>query len=153
MSVMWNYLDKKSATAAAIRDFPNMKFIINHTDDEIKKVRDKMASPVSPSLDDIPSVYNPKAGEEKLLNGIDEIDVLKERYRQAVEYMNWFTPAWKQLSDDDQFVLESFYSDDNKYGNSAMWYVADSMNIEPSTAYKRKSRALNKLSVLLFGKL
>ena len=34
---------------------------------------------------------------------------MKERYRQAVEYMEWFKPAWEQLSDDDRYCLETFY--------------------------------------------
>ena len=28
MSIMWRYLDKRSATIAAIKDFNNMQFII-----------------------------------------------------------------------------------------------------------------------------
>ena len=36
MSVMWKYLDKRSATIAAIKDFDSMQFIIDSTDDEIR---------------------------------------------------------------------------------------------------------------------
>ena len=38
MSIMWKYLDKRSATIAAIKDYDAMQFIINSTDDEIKRV-------------------------------------------------------------------------------------------------------------------
>ena len=42
MSIMWKYLDKRSATIAAIKDYESMQFIINSTDDEIKRTYEKM---------------------------------------------------------------------------------------------------------------
>lgn len=152
MSMMWKYLDKRSATITAIKDFGSMKFIIKNTDDAIKTEFEKMTSVASPKFDGMPHAYNPKAGEDRMLDGINEIDILKERYRQAVEYMNWFRPAWEQLSDEDKYILDAFYSSDKTYGCNSAYYVADYLNIEPSTAYKRKSRALERLTVLLFGK-
>ena len=152
MSVMWKYLDKRAAAISAIKDYESMQFIINNTDEEIKATRDRMMPLGSPAWDGMPHAHNPKATENQIVKVIDEIDVLKERYRQAVEFINWFEPAWKQLSDDDQYVLEAFYSDANSYGSNAATYVAGYLHIEPSTAYKRKNRALDRLTVLLFGK-
>ena len=152
MSIMWKYLDKRSATIAAIKDYDSMQFIINSTDDEIKRTYEKMTSIGSPKWDGMPRTHNPQAGEERILAGIAEIDILKERYRQAVEYMDWFKPAWEQLSDDDQYCLETFYGDGNTYGSSAAYYIAEYLHIEQPTAYKRKNRALDRLTVLLFGK-
>ena len=51
MSIMWKYLDKRSATIAAIKDYESMQFIINSTDDEIKRVHEKMTSVGSPKWD------------------------------------------------------------------------------------------------------
>ena len=36
MSIIWKYLDKRSAAVDALKDYSNMRFIIEHTDDEIK---------------------------------------------------------------------------------------------------------------------
>ncbi len=152
MSIMWKYLDKRSATIAAIKDYDAMQFIINSTDDEIKRAYDKMTSVGSPKWDGMPRTHNPQAGEERILSGIVEIDILRERYRQAVEYMDWFKPAWEQLSEDDRYCLETFYGDANTYGSSAAYYIAEYLHIEQPTAYKRKNRALDRLVVLLFGK-
>ena len=80
------------------------------------------------------------------------LDLLRERYRQACEYMTWFQPAWEQLTEDERYVLESFYSDINCYGSNAAYYIASHFGIEQSSAYKRKNRALDRLTVLLFGK-
>ena len=152
MSIMYKYLDKRAATIAAIKDFDSMRFIISSTDKDITAEREKMTGIGSPKMDGMPHAYNPSAAEERIAGGIDEIDVLKERYRQAVEYMNWFRPAWEQLTEDERFLLESFYGDVNSYGSGAASYIAEHFGIEQSSAYKRKNRALDRLTVLLFGK-
>jgi len=36
MSIIWKYLDKRSAAVDALKDYGSMKFIIGHTDDEIQ---------------------------------------------------------------------------------------------------------------------
>ena len=152
MSIMWKYLDKRSATIAAIKDYDAMQFIIGHTDEEVKAEREKMSSVRSPGGDGMPHAYNPSAAEDRIINGIEEIDILKERYRQAMEYMEWFQPAWDQLTEEERYVLETFYGDGNTYGSSAASYIAEYLHIEQPTDYKRKNRALDRLTVLLFGK-
>ena len=152
MNIVWKYLDKRSATIEAVKDYDAMKFIIDNTDDEIKAERDKMMGLGSPNWDGMPHAHNPNAGEERIIKGIEEIDVLKERYRQAVEYMEWFQPAWDQLSEDDQFVMECFYREENEYGAYAAETVADRFQIEPASAHRKKRRAVDRLTLLLFGK-
>lgn len=152
MSIIWKYLDKRSAAVDALKDYSSMKFIIDHTDEEIKSAYEKMGGISSPQFDGMPHSHNPQAGEERIVKGIEEIDVLKERYRQAVEYMEWFLPAWEELSEDERYVLETFYGEDNEYGCCAADEVAMHFEIERSSAYRRKNRALEKLTVLLFGK-
>ncbi len=152
MNVVWKYLDKRAGAVAALKDFDSMKFIIDNTDAEIKAAYEKMGSVGSIRYDGMPHTHSPKAGEDRLVNMIDEIDVLKERYRQAVEYMEWFVPAWEQMTEDDRFILETFYSEDNEYGSSAADAVAKYFHIERASAYRKKNRAVDKLTVLLFGK-
>ncbi len=152
MSIIWKYLDKRSATVDALKDYSNMKFIIEHTDDEIKAAYEKMGGVSSPQSDGMPHAHNPHAVEDRMIKGIEEIDILRERYRQAVEYMGWFLPAWEELSEDDRYVLDAFYSEDNEYGSGSADDVADYFGIERASAYRRKNRALAKLTTLLFGK-
>ena len=153
MSIMYKYLDKKAAAIAAIKDYNSMQFIIHNTDRDITLERDKMVGGGSQNMDGMPHAHNPAAAEDRIVNGIDEIDVLKERYRQAVEYMNWFQPAWDQLTDEEKYILESFYGAEGNYGSNTIDYVAEYLSIERTTVYKRKNRALDRLSVLLFGKV
>lgn len=152
MNVVWKYLDKRAGAVAALKDFGSMKFIIEHTDDEIKEAYDKMSGVGGIRYDGMPHTRNLQATEDRIVKGIEEIDVLKERYRQAVEYMAWFLPAWNELTEDERYVLETFYGEDNQYGASAIYAICDRFGIERSSAYNRKNRALSHLAVLLFGK-
>ena len=152
MSIIWKYLDKRSAAVDALKDYGSMKFIIGHTDEEIKSAYEKMGGVSSPQLDGMPRSHNPQASEDRIVKGIEEIDVLKERYRQALEYMAWFLPAWEELTEDERYVLQTFYGEDNQYGASAIYDICDHFGIERSSAYNRKNRALSHLVTLLFGK-
>lgn len=152
MSIQWTYLNKRAATEAVLRDYENMKFIIEDTNDRIKETEGNMAAVHSPSWDGMPKVHNNNATEEKIMNGIEKIDILKERYRQAEEYMNWFQPAWKELSEDEKYCLEEFYMSSEQEQDCARFTVADKYHVDESTAYRRKNRALSHMQTLLFGK-
>lgn len=152
MNVVWKYLDKRAGAVAALKDFSSMKFIIENTDQEIKEVYDKMSSVGGTRFDGMPHNRNLHALEDRVINTIEEIDILKERYRQAVEYMDWFLPAWEELSEEDRYVLEVFYGEDNDYGSGAADMIADYFHIERASAYRKKNRAVEKLTVLLFGR-
>ena len=152
MSIMWRYLDKRSATIAAIKDFSSMQFIIKSSGEEIAGAYESMAGVTSPKWDGMPKAHNPSAGEDRILKSIEEIDVLRERYRQACEYMAWFQPAWDALSEDDKVVLDVFFCSENKYGTGAADAVADHFSIERASAYRKKNRALDNLTTLLYGR-
>ena len=151
MGVIEKYLDKRSGTIQAIKDYSSMQFILDHTDEKIRDAYDRMASVSSPQLDGMPKAHNPQAAEDRIIKGISDIDILRERYRQAREYMAWFEPAWQDLSEDERFVLDTFYSDCDD-ATSAVYLICDHFHIERSSAYNKKNRALQHLSVLLFGK-
>lgn len=151
MSVIWQYLDKRAATVKALKDYSSMEYILQNTDAEISHVHDKMSAIRSPSFDGVPHAHDPQTGEDRMVQGIAEIDVLKERYRQAVEYMDWFKPAWDELSEDEQYVLETFYRDDESQ-SGAVYAICEAYHIERSSAYNRKNRALEHLTTLLYGK-
>ena len=153
LSIIWKYLDKRTATINAIKDYDSMAFIIKSTEKEIERANDKLISAGGMKLNDMPkTTHDPKAGEKAILSVVDEINILQERYNQAMEYMSWFKPAWAQLTEEEQFVLKAFYSENNGYGCNAVYVISDKLNIEQSAAYKRKNRALSRLTVLLFGR-
>lgn len=152
MNIVWQYLDKKAAAINALKDYSSMQYIIDNTDEEIKNIHEDMTGIRTPSFDGMPKSHNPKAGEEHILSAIDEIDVLKERYRQAMEYMDWFKPAWEALSEDERYILTEFYITSEEQKIAAVYNICDRFSIERSSAYNKKNRALQHLSLLLYGK-
>ena len=152
MHISWKYLDKKNATIKAIEDFEVMKFIIDHTEENIRMEQERMTDLSSPGLNGMPHGKNLHAGEDRIVNGLEQIDLLKERYRQAVEYMAWFQPAWEELSEDERFVLETFFQSEGSYGSYAVDTVKEYFNIEKDSAHAKKRRALVHLTGLLYGR-
>ena len=82
---------------------------------------------------------------------IDEINVLKERYRQALEYMEWFGPAWDALTDEERYILETFFLTSETKAE-AVQVIGAELSIERSQVYYRKEKAVSRLSLLPFGK-
>ncbi|HCW04305.1 MAG TPA: hypothetical protein DGK91_07120 [Clostridium sp.] len=151
MNIVWQYLDKRAAAINALKDYSSMKYIIEHTDEDIATLNEEMSSPASPVLNGMPSTHDPKAGEKRLIACINEIDVLKERYRQALEYMDWFQPAWDALSEDEQLILTEFFIN-NINKTDAISNIGDKLFLERAQVYRRKEKALNHLALLLYGK-
>lgn len=149
MHISWNFLDKKRAAIEAIEARSSMQFIIEHTSEDILNVRERMSSVALPVYSGVPGAHNPKSGEDRMLSGIDEIDLLQERYRQACEYRDWFEPAWAQLSEDDRYTLEMFFLSGE---NDVVKSLAQHFNVERSSVYVKRKRALDRLTVLLYGK-
>jgi hypothetical protein len=152
MTIAWTYLDKRGAAVDALKDFASMEYIIaNHADDE-EAIREDMTAVSAPALGGQPSGHNPHAGEARLAAQLDEIDVLKERYRQALEYMTWFRPAWEQLSEDEQFILREFFLLEDITKTKAFINIRERLHIERTHVYRRKDKALEHLALLLYGK-
>lgn len=152
MTIAWIYLDKKTAAIDALKDYSSMEYIIQNHPNEVEDVRDRMTSLPSSIPTGVLGQKNPHAAEARLASSLDEIDVLKERYRRALEYMEWFYPAWDALTEDERFVLWEFYLHDDSKQIDAIGNICDRFHIERSSVYKKKNRALEHLTTLLYGK-
>ena len=98
----------------------------------------------------MPSARNPQGGSDKLIDHIDKLDILRERYSQAIEYMTWFAPAWSSLTDTDQHVLLEFYMTDSQK-SGATYRLMDRLSYSKSHIERLRSKALNRLRSLLYG--
>ena len=153
MNISWQYLDKRNAAINALKDYSSMKAIIATTKGEIADVQSRMSGIGGMRITDMPKApHNPSAGEERMINGIEEIDLLRERYRQAVEFLDWFQPAWDNLSSEEQTVLEMFFLTNDTSQLDRVNAISERFLIERSSVYKKKDRALTHLAVLLYGK-
>lgn len=150
MHVMTKYLDTRKAAIAALQDYAAMDNIIETTDEQIKRTYADATSPASPRLDGTPPSGDLHAGEARIAATLDRIDIYRARYKQAVQYMDWFLPAWQLLSDDDRFVLEAFFLTDGTREDS-IDHVCNHFYVERDTAYRKKNRALDRFATALYG--
>lgn len=150
--IAWKYLNKKIAATEALKDYTVMKFIVENNSCALEETRNRMTAIPSSSISAAPNIKNPNIAETRLAASLDEIDVLKERYRRLLEYMEWFEPAWTALSEDEQFVLTEFYSEDDNRQIDTIGNICERYHIERSSAYNKKNRALERLAMFLYGK-
>ena len=148
--IAWKYLDKQTATVNAMKDFENMTCIINLTPDEVKNIKEDMVSPRGSNIDDMPHVRNPHGPEDMLASSINQIDILNQRYEQAVEYMNWFKPAWDSLCEEEQIILSEFYLVEGSK-TKAVENLSERLFVDRSNVYRRKDKAVEHLSSMLYG--
>ena len=148
--IAWRYLDKQQATLNALNDYKNMETIIEITPQEIKDIRVDMVKTRSSAPDGMPHTRNIRSGENMLCSAIDQCDVMNNRYQQAVEFMSWFAPAWLQLFEEERLLLEAFYmEEDNK--TTAVEKISELLHLERAQIYRRKDKALNRLTIFLYG--
>ena len=149
--VAWNYIDKGAATVAAMRDFHDMKALLRLTPDEIRELGCQMAQRGVALMADTPRHTDPQKGEEKLARGLDKMDALRERYRQARGYMDWFEPSWQALTDEEREILREFYMCGNlRSGAGARLEVR--LGYSHAQIDRLRARALERFSFLLFGR-
>jgi hypothetical protein len=156
-NIIAKYFDKRQATVQAIQDYDSMKFIVDNKKTEldlkIEEIDHNMGGVHSPTINDMPKIHNNNATEDRYIKGITDKDILTQRYNEAVEFLSWFEPAWNHLSEEDRYVLRTYYIDAAIIGQGeAIYDISDHFKVERSSAYNKKNRAIEKLQVLLFGK-
>ncbi|MGQ4533394.1 hypothetical protein ACUIAC_08970 [Dermabacteraceae bacterium P13138] len=152
MHVMTRYLDTRKAAIEALQDYSAMEHILANTETEIEQCRQDLVLPSSPRLDGMPGAKDPHAGESRLAATLDQIDLARERKAQAQQYMDWFLPAWATLTDDDRYVLETFFLTEGSREDAAV-QVGEHFHIERTSAQAKKSRALSRFATALYGRL
>ena len=153
MNIAWLYLDKRNAAINALKDYEGMNYIIQTAPSEIAATQECMTGIGGLALSDMPKgPHNPHAAEDRIVKAMDSISLLNERYRRAEEYVAWFLPAWQMLSEQERFVLSRFYMDDESKQVDSVGEICERFHIERTSAYKKKDRALSRLTLLLYGK-
>ena len=103
MSIAWNYLDKRSAAMAALKDYRSMKAILATTAEEIANVRQDMVRIGGMRFEESAhGARNPQAGENQILHGIAEIDGLRISV-SGFEFAN-FSAMMRARNNDRRFA-------------------------------------------------
>ena len=153
MNIPWMYLNKQGATINAVKDYKNMKTVIVNTPGEIARAENQMSGVGAVRISDLPKGSpNLHSGEDRIVRGMQEIDVINERYKQAKEYMDWFEPAWNTIGADERELLEAFYLSPKDTKLKLVNELAERMCVDNSTVYRMRARAVSHLATLLYGR-
>ena len=150
MNVAWMYLDKKAAAIKAIKDFYCMEQIIRNYESSIEEARTRMTTHGSSVITTKKPSGAESPAETRIAESIDDIDVIKDRYRHALEFLSWFRPAWDALSDNERFILMSLFQSTSSR-NAALYSICNKQFVTRATAYRLKDAALGRLALLLYG--
>jgi DNA-directed RNA polymerase specialized sigma subunit len=144
--------DKYAETIDALMEYNSMKQILLSYSDDATEVQEHLTSIHTPILSwSSPGSTNPHATDGSIARSLDPIDVVKDRYQHALKYMLWFQPAWDALSDNETFILSEIYMM-NAVKAEAVSRISERLHIERAQVYRRKNKALKRLSFLLFGR-
>lgn len=136
------YIDKRQFAISAIRDFNNMKIIINTTPEKIKETDERTM--------DADSIEFERSTQEKIQIQNIKGDLVKKRYKNAMEYMEWFLPVWDSLKKQDQRVLHEFYMSENLRSGASV-RLQHELNYSERHIDRLRSNALDELAYLLLG--
>jgi len=149
--IVWKYVDKINATINALKDYKNMQRIVEITPARIREaVTKESISLCNDNCAEANSEFDNRWQGVVIMAEPDSLDVMKERYRQAAEFMEWFKPAWDSLSNDEKLLLSEFYCKEQSKTYASM-RLAEKMNYEERQIRRLRDKAVKRLSVLLFG--
>ena len=112
---------------------------------------DKRDATIS-ALKDYESMRFITAQAPEMMPADDTLDALAAKYHQAQAYMAWFQPAWEAITADERFVLQCFYMQAEQQQTDNVYDICEAFRIERTSAYKKKDRALSRLSLMLYGR-
>lgn len=152
MTIPWIYINKRAATINALRDYPSMQRIIDSYYVDTAEIHEFLTAPGTASFVQPRKTPNPQTSENKLAKILDLIDIVDERYKQAIEYMAWFNPAWNALSEEDRYLLTEFFMCEDTSREEIIRAISNRMGYEKTALYSRRDKAIGKLALLLYGK-
>ena len=136
-------MEKDTKTRAAIDELRNyicLKTAVANLRDQFKMVESSMRS-TGGSMSPVPIHGGGCHQEEKLVNGIDKKDILKQQLEEKETLVKIIVRTLSALSERERRVLEVTYIYDS---DSPVDRLCEELNIEEVTVHRTKRRALQK---------
>lgn len=151
MSIAWKFIDRGGAAIAALKEYTTMGHIIQSHSDDAAEAQARKTSIRTGPVKLTSQSRNPQAGEARLAFVLDEIDALEERYYRALEYMDWFQPAWDGLTEDERLVLSELYFAPDTRKTDGIQNIGEQLHVERAQVYRYRDNAIKHLALLLYG--
>lgn len=149
-NAIWNMVDKRTATLNAIRNYPAMLFIRDIEAQKLTSRKEDIEQPVGTVFHEQTLRGTPLSADQKIINQINAVDLIERRLKHSFDFLDWFEPAWKDISEQDRMLLTRFYLGARQKMGVTQELVKE-LNYSPRTVDGMRASALKKLQVRLFG--
>lgn len=116
--------------------------------EEIQSLESQMHAIRSASADGNPVRGGGNGREDMLLSCICKQEELKESYRSAKRWIKLVDTALDILTEDERLILDRFYIHPTK---GSVDKLCEELGLEKSAVYDRKSKALYRFTIALYG--
>lgn len=142
-----DYIDTEKTTIAILKDWRDQEWRRENTGRTLRSINDRMTA-LNGFNDATPVQGGGNKREEMLCGLIDKKTVAMHGYEMAKEYFAEIERCWRQLTDDERFLLECRFIDGKDAGG--IHRIMERFCVEKSRAYELSNAALTRLSKLLF---
>ena len=115
---------------------------------EIKRLESAYAGIRSATTDGTPVSGGGNTREDSMLSNIIHRDELKRQLKEAGLWVSQVDEALDILSDEEKMVLERLFIHPVK---GAMSALSEQLNIDKTTVYRRRDKALRRFTIALYG--
>lgn len=152
LDLLHRYFDKEKAAIKALQDYPMMQAVLESAPQALRETATRQLKQATPHTNQqtrtTTTIPDPTGNQAAKM--IDRETMLKNRYQQAADYMEWFLPVWAALTKQERDLLEAAYLNDTPTGQS-IHQTAQATGKNPRTLYRAKSQAVKRLAYGLYG--
>lgn len=141
-------MDWKHETIEKLKDYRARRNALVSISEEITRLKEAACSLRAVSVDGMPGNTGLNAQEDRLLSNLVHRQELERRLTDTQLWLTTMDRALDQLDREDRQILEKFYIHPGK-GNVDR--LCEELCIEKSGIYKRKDKALRRLTIALYG--
>ncbi len=131
-----------------LREYTVRKAALDNLPAEIERLEQEYGRIRSATTDGTPVRGGGNAREDMLLSNICLREELKLRLADTQEWIATMDNALAALTDEERLVLDRFYINPHK---GSIDRLCGELNMELAGVYKRKGKALRRLTVILYG--
>jgi hypothetical protein len=141
-------MDYRSEAIEELKLYPQLRQSLVSITNRIKSIEEKMQSAKGSSLSLAPARGGGRTNEDRLAEGLDDIDELRELYISTEDQVCLIDEGLSVLNEQERRIIEVFYI---QTGKKKIDYLIEELMFERTTIYKLRDEALEKYISVMFG--
>ncbi len=125
-----------------------MKLAVTNISEELKRLELMLQTPGATKTDKVKVHQMPEKGEDKVLNNLVRQEELKTLLETSKLWVEGTKRALGALAEEERMILTQLYIEPVK---GAVEELCKQLNVEQSSIYRKRDRALYRFTVALYG--